>query len=49
MSSIKLENLLSRFKISKKILQNEYAKHCMMPMGVTSDNLAKKFNVSRDK
>lgn len=41
MSKHDLGRLWAGYKISKKILKNDLAKKCMIPMGVTSDNVAK--------
>ncbi|WFC99385.1 acetyl-CoA C-acyltransferase [Malassezia yamatoensis] len=36
-------------KMSDTVLENEEAADCMMPMGITSENVAKQHNVTRDK
>ncbi|WFD43478.1 acetyl-CoA C-acyltransferase [Malassezia psittaci] len=36
-------------KMSDTVMENEEAADCMMPMGITSENVAKKHNVTRDK
>lgn len=36
-------------KMSDEILSNEEAADCMLPMGITSENVAKKYNVTREK
>lgn len=36
-------------KMSDAVMENEEAADCMMPMGITSENVAKKYNVTRDK
>ncbi|KAI3625116.1 hypothetical protein CBS9595_000477 [Malassezia furfur] len=36
-------------KMSDAVMENEEAADCMLPMGITSENVAKKYNVTRDK
>ena len=36
-------------KMSDEIMSNEEAADCMLPMGITSENVAKKYNVTREK
>ncbi|WFD33051.1 acetyl-CoA C-acyltransferase [Malassezia sp. CBS 17886] len=36
-------------KMSDAVMENEEAADCMMPMGITSENVAKQFNISRDR
>lgn len=36
-------------KMSDEVMSNEEAADCMMPMGITSENVAKKYNVTREK
>ena len=36
-------------KISDTVMENEEAADCMMPMGITSENVAKHFKISREK
>merc|ERR1712130_44068 len=36
-------------KMSDEIMSNEEATDCMLPMGITSENVAKKYNVTREK
>jgi acetyl-CoA acyltransferase 1 len=33
--------------ISDEILENQEAEDCLLPMGITSENVAKDFNISR--
>lgn len=35
-------------KLSGNILENELARSCLMPMGLTSENVAAKYNLSRE-
>lgn len=35
-------------KMSDKVLANPEAADCLIPMGITSENVAKQYNVSRD-
>jgi len=36
-------------KMSDAVMENEEAADCLMPMGITSENVAKQFGVSREK
>ncbi|EPQ28562.1 uncharacterized protein PFL1_03866 [Pseudozyma flocculosa PF-1] len=36
-------------KMSDAVMENEEAADCLMPMGITSENVAKKYNVDRKK
>ncbi|WFD28050.1 acetyl-CoA C-acyltransferase [Malassezia nana] len=36
-------------KMSDEVMSNEEAADCMLPMGITSENVAKKYNVTRQK
>lgn len=36
-------------KMSDEVMSNEQAADCMLPMGITSENVAKKYNVTREK
>lgn len=36
-------------KMSDAVMENEAAADCLLPMGITSENVAKKYNVSRQK
>ncbi|KAI3626772.1 acetyl-CoA C-acyltransferase [Malassezia furfur] len=36
-------------KMSDAVMENEEAADCMLPMGITSENVAKKYNVTREK
>jgi acetyl-CoA acyltransferase 1 len=36
-------------KISQEVFDNEVARNCLMPMGITSENVAERFNISRTK
>ncbi|PKI83810.1 acetyl-CoA C-acyltransferase [Malassezia vespertilionis] len=36
-------------KMSDSVLENEEAADCLMPMGITSENVARNFNVTREK
>mmetsp|Transcript_65412 Transcript_65412/g.117782 ORF Transcript_65412/g.117782 Transcript_65412/m.117782 type:complete len:429 (-) Transcript_65412:193-1479(-) len=50
--SMSMYNMASAFnpeKFSKDIASNELAASCLMPMGITSENVAEKYNVSKDK
>lgn len=33
---------------TKAVLENERARDCMMPMGITSENVAKEFGITRE-
>lgn len=33
--------------ISEAVFANEFAQNCLMPMGITSENVAKEFGVDR--
>jgi acetyl-CoA acyltransferase 1 len=34
---------------SEKIMSNQQAADCMLPMGITSENVAKAFKITREK
>ncbi|KAJ1583005.1 hypothetical protein NDA12_007051 [Ustilago hordei] len=36
-------------KMSDAVMENEEAADCLMPMGITSENVAKKYNINRQK
>jgi len=36
-------------KLSRNIMTNDLAKDCLMPMGITSENVAEKWNISREQ
>ena len=36
-------------KMSDEVMSNEQTADCMLPMGITSENVAKKYNVTREK
>ena len=36
-------------KMSDAVMENEEAADCLLPMGITSENVAKKYNVTREK
>jgi len=36
-------------KLSEEVFSNEASQKCLMPMGITSENVAEKFGVSREK
>lgn len=36
-------------KMSDAVMENEEASDCLMPMGITSENVAKKYKVDRKK
>lgn len=36
-------------KFSDEVMANEEAADCLMPMGITSENVAKEYNISRQK
>jgi acetyl-CoA acyltransferase 1 len=36
-------------KLSQEILNNDLAKACMIPMGITSENVAEAYNITREK
>ena len=35
-------------KISDTVFEHEMAQKCLMPMGITSENVAQKFKISRE-
>lgn len=35
-------------KLSDNVFENERSRACLIPMGVTSENVAEKFNISRE-
>ena len=47
MSNASLGSAIDPKKISQKVYQNKNAKDCMMPMGITSENVAMRYGVNR--
>jgi len=35
-------------QVSEKVLENQEAADCLIPMGITSENVAKDYSISRD-
>lgn len=49
MSLYSMESGVDPNVLSSKVFENEEAQKCLMPMGITSENVAEKYNVSREK
>merc|ERR1719437_60213 len=49
MSMYNMASSVDPNKFSKKIADNDLAMACMVPMGITSENVAEKWNISKDK
>eukprot|EP00388_Colpodella_angusta_P019971 GDKJ01049884.1.p1 GENE.GDKJ01049884.1~~GDKJ01049884.1.p1 ORF type:complete len:414 (+),score=151.56 GDKJ01049884.1:24-1265(+) len=49
MSNNDMQSSLNPESISENVFEHEEARNCLMPMGVTSENVAAKFNVSRER
>lgn len=49
MSMYNMASSVDPNKFSKKIADNDLAMACMVPMGITSENVAEKWNISKEK
>lgn len=49
MSTASLGSAIDPKKISKKVFENKNAKDCMIPMGITSENVAERYGIDRSK
>lgn len=49
MSFYSMKNMINHQTVSPKVHQNDLAKDCLLPMGVTSDILAENFNLKREE
>ncbi|CDJ32449.1 acetyl-CoA acyltransferase B, putative [Eimeria mitis] len=49
MSHFEMTSALNPEKISEKVFESENARNCLLPMGTTSDILAKRFGVTREE
>jgi len=49
MSLFAMEATVDPNVLSPKVFEHEVAQTCLMPMGLTSENVATKFGVSREK
>jgi acetyl-CoA acyltransferase 1 len=49
MSLYDMQSSLNPENLSELIFENEKARNCMVPMGETSENVAEKFGISREK
>uniref|UniRef100_A0A8D2H766 acetyl-CoA C-acetyltransferase n=2 Tax=Urocitellus parryii TaxID=9999 RepID=A0A8D2H766_UROPR len=47
--SMSLANRGNPGNITSRLLENEKARDCLIPMGITSENVAEKFGISREK
>lgn len=47
MSNGSMKDMQSKKGIHKSVFENENAAVCLMPMGITSENVAKQFGVDR--
>ncbi|PHJ20113.1 acetyl- acyltransferase b [Cystoisospora suis] len=48
MSHFDMMTTLNPEKLSERIFANEQARNCLLPMGLTSENVATKFGITRD-
>jgi len=48
MSAFPMMSIMNPAKLSPNILNNDAASSCLMPMGVTSENVAEKWKISRE-
>ena len=48
MSSASLGSVFESIKISPRAKTNKYAADCMIPMGITSENVAEKYGITRE-
>lgn len=49
MSMFSMTSSVDPSKISDKVFEHEAAQKCLMPMGITSENVAEKFGITRQK
>lgn len=49
MSLYAMEAGIDAEKISSKVFEHPIAQTCLMPMGITSENVAEKYKVTREK
>lgn len=49
MSNNDMQSSLNPESISENVFEHEGARNCLMPMGITSENVAAKFKVSRER
>ncbi|XP_056155587.1 3-ketoacyl-CoA thiolase, peroxisomal [Lampris incognitus] len=47
--SMSLRSIGSPGDVSSRLMENDKARDCIMPMGITSENVAERFGVSREK
>ena len=48
MSIYDMNKSLDPEKLSDAVFEHEKARNCLLPMGVTSENVAEKYNISRE-
>jgi acetyl-CoA acyltransferase 1 len=49
MSLFAMEGTVDPNVLSPKVFEHEVAQTCLMPMGLTSENVATKYGISREK
>jgi acetyl-CoA acyltransferase 1 len=49
MSTATLASAIDPKKLSPRVQQNKFAADCLIPMGVTSENVAERYGISREK
>ena len=49
MSTATLASAIDPKKLSPRVFQNKNAADCLVPMGITSENVAERFGISREK
>jgi len=46
MSKFAMENMIDPGNLDPRVFESEKTQNCLMPMGITSENVAEKFGVS---
>ncbi len=49
MTNASLGSAIDPKKLSKRVFETKNAKDCMIPMGITSENVAERYGVTRAK
>lgn len=49
MSTADMNGVVDPEKISEAVFEHPKARNCLMPMGITSENVAEKFNITREQ
>jgi len=48
MSMFAMTNMVDPSAVSDQVFEHPIANKCLMPMGITSENVAKKFGITRE-